>query len=477
LRQGGRRGALLAAVVAAAIALRLLRAVLRWDEIALAYAAYQQPWLDAAARGDLRGVLGTFTGLHPPLYSALFGLVDALWGAPAGWLALSVALSAGAVAIVGRTYGPAAAAVVAADPLQLAYAAEINNYPLLVFAAAACLWARERAARGLGAGWLMAAGVLAGWSHLLGGVFGGLCALSLLRREPRAALAVLGAMAAGCAPVVVRALSLAGAEGTYGQAGLDWAALGQGLGDKVGWWGAAWALALLAGRRRPGVAFVGAGVTGAILAMMALGVAAPHQQPYWLLVGPPAAALLAAWAPAGWAASAAGLAFALPGELERLERLRADRGRPRGIDYALAQAAPGDALWLLAPALKPDDDKTDSSDVLWRFSTLAPAPPWRGPGGEIAFEYTDYGFGQPRWLGGRVVHTSTDLWPDRQDAALRWHLEAGREVWFVLYDHGPANDYDGKLDRSLRPYAHSCRWYGEDAGLGVDRVCHVTGLK
>lgn len=479
----------LLAVVAAGLALRLVRAALRWDEIALAYAAYQQPWVDAAAAGDLLGVLTTYTGLHPPLYSLLFGLTA---HTPAAWLLLSALLSAGAVALVGRTYGTPAAAVLAADPLQLAYAAEVNNYPLLVFVAALCLTGRSMASQAatsetaasasdpgrwsgvVGVALLGVAGVLAGWTHLLGGVFGGLCALTLLRRQPKDAALVLGIMALGCAPIVWRALSLTGQEGTFGQLGLDWAALGHGLWVKVGWWALAAPVALVGFRERPAEAVIFVGSALAILGMVALGVAAVHQQPYWLLLGPPAAALLGAVPAAGWVAALLGLAVWAPGERERVQQVRRDLERPRAIDFVLEEAGPEDALWLLSPALKPDDDKTDTSDVLWRFSPWASAPPWRGDdAGAQRFEYVDYAYGQPRRLGGRVVHSSTDLWPEALGDALDRHRAAGRSVWFVLYDHGPADDYDGMLQRRLAGRSASCRYYGEDVGLGTDMICEV----
>ncbi|MCB9762861.1 MAG: hypothetical protein H6739_23875 [Alphaproteobacteria bacterium] len=468
------RGQLLA-VVAAAFGLRLVRAALRWDEITLAYAAYLQPWQDHLRAGDLGGMLSTFVGLHPPLYPALFSAVDLAWGAPAGWLLMSVAASTLAVWVVGRAAGLAAAATLAVDPLQLAYCAEVNNYPLLVLIIALCLAAERRASDGRGWGPLALAGVAGGWTHLLGGLAGGLFALKLARRDLRAGLAVLGVMAAGTAPVVARGLALAGGEGTYGQGGLDPAALAGGLHEKLGLWGLVWGLALVGGVRRPGLLAVAFALAAAILGMMGLGVAASHQQPYWLALGPLVAALVGAWRPLGLVAVGLGL-WGFGPELDRLEALQRDLGRPRAIDAAIAAIPPGGALWLLAPALMPDDDKRDTSDVLWRLEPFRPAPPWRGDGAP-AFEFTDYRFGQPRWLAGRVVHTSTDLSTDAFDAALGWHLAAGRPVGVVLYDHGPAFDYPGKVRRALDPYDHRCVEVGADVGLGVDLLCVVEGLR
>lgn len=467
------RSAALWAVLALALILRLGRGILRWDEIALAYAAYQQPWVDAAAAGDPVGIFTTFTGLHPPLYSALFGLVGWVWGAPAGWLLLSVGASLAAVALVGRSYGAVAALVLAVDPLQLAYCAEVNNYPLLVAMVAGCLAARRHLAEG--GSWvpLAVVGILAGWTHLLGGAFAGMCALSLGLARPRATLSVLGAMAVGTAPVVWRALGLAGDEGTYGQPGLELGVVLAGLVDKVGeGWLLVWALALFGSlwRRAEGALYLGA--LGLIGLSLALGVAAPHQQPYWLLLGPLQAALVGAY-PRVVGALAALLGLSLVHEdLDRLRALRADQSRPRAIDAALAASQPGDALWLLAPGLEPDDDKRAFSTVLWRFNPLESAPPWRGDGG-LSFEYTDYWYGQPRWLGGRIVHTSTFLEQSQFQQIIDAHLAAGRRVQLVLYDHGPADDYPGLVERSLQPYRHRCARVGEDVGLGTDLLCVV----
>lgn len=463
------------AAVVVALGLRLVQAALRWDELALAYVAYAQPWLDRAAAGEWAAALGTFTGLHPPLHSLALWALDLAWGAPAGWILWSAFASTGAVWLMGRAEGAAAAWVLALDPLQLQYAAEVNNYPTLCLLGAATWAARQRVMSGGGGAWLGVLGGLGGWCHLLGGVWGGLCALSVLGRDRRAAVTALALMAVIDAAVVVRAAQLAGGEGTFGQAGLSLMIVGEGLGVKLGpviW---LWGLGVVFLGRRLGLGLVGVVYGLVVLGWMALGVAAPHQQPYWLLLSLAVAGLWGA-APRGLLALALVLSAAqLRPVWEDATALWGRRGWARGVDQALLGSRPGDALWLLAPGLAPDDDKRQSSDVLWRLSPFEPAPPWRGDGGAPAFEYSDYGFGQPRWLGGRVVHTSTDLWPAQLDAALGWHLDAGRKIWFVLYDHSPAYDYEGKLRRALRPYTHRCVSVGEDHGLGRDLLCVVEG--
>lgn len=444
----------------------------RWDEIALAYAAYQQPWVDQAVAGDLGGVLGTFVGLHPPAYSVLYGLVDLAWGAPLGWLLLSAALSVGAVVLVGRVGGVGPALMLAADPLQLAYAAEINNYPLLVFAVALCLHEHRRVASGGTWVGLALAGVLAGWTHILGGLVAGLLALTLAR-DRQATWRVLGVMALGTLPVIARALSLAGGEGTYGQAGLDLGTIWTGLVTKASyWWVAAWGVAAVP-LCRWRLSLVLAATAAAIVAMMGIGVAASHQQPYWLLLGP-----LAALAPRREFAlgmGLLGLGLAWTSTLQPSVALQASLDRPRGVDSALTATSDGDAIWLLAPALMPDDDKTMDADVLWRFDVAAAMPAWRGPGA-AAFEFTDYRYGQPRVMAlpdgsTRVVHTTTSLEPAVVDQVIGWHQDAGRQIVFVLYDHSPANDYPGFLKSTLAPHQPRCAEVGADVGLGTDLVC------
>jgi hypothetical protein len=461
-------------VVLLAGLLRLLRAALRWDEIALAYAAYHQPWQDAFFQGDLGGMLLEFTGLHPPLHAFLWSVVDGLWGAPAGWLLLSVACSTGAVWCVGRVGGVAAAAVLAVAPLQLAYAAEVNDYPLLVLLVALCL--KERFRPGRSPTRMAVVGILAGWTHVLGGVVAGACAVSLWRSDRRAAFRVGVAIVVGCSPVLFRGFQLAMEEGAYGQAGLDLPLLFSGLTTKIGAWWLVLPIAAWGARRRPLVGGVAVVTGGVVLLFIALGVAAPHQHPYWLVLGPPVAILVAAASHrAAWVVALVGAVLFVPPEWSAWAGIQDNLQRERAIDRALAQARPQDAIWLLSPALKPDDDKTDRSDVLWRFSPWIDAPAWRTPrrSSPPAFEYVDYRYGQPRILGGHVTHQTTDLDPAVLAEVAGWHGENAGVLWLVLYDHGPADDYPGLVDRALADLQSECEWVGEDVGLGVDRLCRI----
>ena len=62
------------AVLAAALIigglLRTMRVCARWDELTLAYAAYMEPLAESLGAGHPTALLGSWIGLHPPLYWA-----------------------------------------------------------------------------------------------------------------------------------------------------------------------------------------------------------------------------------------------------------------------------------------------------------------------------------------------------------------------------------------------------------------------
>ena len=95
--------------------LRVLRGLLRWDEVALAYSAYPAPVRDALVGMDPGGVLGTWMGLHPPLWAIWHALTELVAPVPMLWLLASITCSLLAVLAVGwRAGGVAAETVVAA---------------------------------------------------------------------------------------------------------------------------------------------------------------------------------------------------------------------------------------------------------------------------------------------------------------------------------------------------------------------------
>ena len=465
----------LAAWLGLAAALRLARAPARWDELALAYAAYTEPVSRLLERGELSRLPATWVGLHPPLHALLVGLLDRIAPAPALWIGLSALCSLGAVVALGRAYGPVAAAALGTAPLQLAYAGEVNNYPLATLAVAACL-ALARA----GWGALAAAVVLAGWSHVLAGLAGlGVLAWRLARpveagERPR----LIAAVALGLLPVGVGAVRRMALESTYGQAGLGDAgavALAREALDAAGWAAAPLLALAVLGLRGPALAAalpLGLGLGAALIT----GAAAPHQHPYLLLLGPSLAVALATASRRREVLAAAvalcGLRGAVGGveEIGTLMRLSADQARPRAVDEALRLARPGDLLWLVAPALRPDDDKTDVSPVLWR---LSPWEAWWLP--PPGLEQADPRYGAPRLWRGVEVHTSTTLDPAALDAAVAGALESGHALFVVLYEHGPAAGLRADVERALRPYQPRARAVGGDPELGEDWLYAVEG--
>ena len=422
-----------------------------------------------------------------------------LWSAPVLWLLFSASVSAGAVWWVGRIGGPAAAALLAVDPLQIAYAGEINNYPLLVFWVALILWTSERVLKGRGVKSFVAVGILAGWTHLLGAVIFGVALVRVFLRDRRLALRAGAVWAVCLAPVAWRVMQLVGDGGTYGQTGLDWGQVAAGIHQKAGWWVVLVLPAGFAGvRLKQALGGMALALLCGILALISLGIAAPHQQPYWLVLGPFVALLVASIrGPLPWVLAGAGLLTVGPDLLSRSHQLRSEITRERAVDRVLEEAGAADALWLVSPALEPDDDKRATSDVLWRFSPFSSAPSWRGP--DNSFDFADPRYGHPREFGGRIVHSSVDVVQGRieegcqrifeeADAfrkAVGWHLDAGRNVWVVLYDHGPACDMMGGLKWAMEPFSlrdlspedpsQSCRPIGEDRGLGRDWYCVIEG--
>jgi hypothetical protein len=211
-----------------------------------------------------------------------------------------------------------------------------------------------------------------------------------------------------------------------------------------------------------------------------MGAAAAHQRPYLGLIAPIAALAIARsvlrkpvllWAVVGLTVCR-GVRFAAE-DLDRVEAVVADLAVERAVDTALAAARPGDAVWLVSPALQTDDDKTAFSSVLWRIH------PWdRFPIDRfVSFEYKDYRYGQPRNRAGVTVHTSTELDAQAFDHVTRKRLERGGQMRVVLYDYGPATGMVERIERVLQPYDSEWTAVGDDRGLGVDRMIVVKGLR
>lgn len=282
-------------------------------------------------------------------------------------------------------------------------------------------------------------------------------------------------------PVVVGAVRLLGQDTTFIQPRAEAGAWLAGAAASLGPLGIGLAVLGVLGLRGPALsAFVpAAGLLGASLLS---GAAAPHQLPYLAILGVPVAAGVAGAieragrAGPGLAGLVALVALGVGGqaavtEARAVSALAAAQRAPRGVDSALAGAVPGDVLWLVAPALQADDDKSDSSAILWRF------PPWRAMprAARVPFEYRDWRYGQPRTVGGVDLHTTTELDPAAFDHVALSTLASGGSVWVVLYDHAPATGLEDRLTRTLRPYARTHAAVPTRGGLGDDQVWHVTG--
>ena len=166
---------------------------------------------------------------------------------------------------------------------------------------------------------------------------------------------------------------------------------------------------------------------------LALGVSAPHQYPYVSLLAPILAVCVGQVRPRAlrWIALLLGLSQGLllgRDLIGQLGVIAQDLRQPRAIDAALARAAPGDLLWLVAPALEGDDDKGATSPVLWRLSPFSPMPIAQ----VFPFDQTDWRWGQPRAHQGRIVHSSTELDAARFDAVAAAQAAAHHSIYVIL---------------------------------------------
>ncbi|MBL8616480.1 MAG: hypothetical protein JNM72_12795 [Deltaproteobacteria bacterium] len=454
--------------------MRAPRALLRWDEVSLAYAAYAEPAARAVDRGALHELPAAWVGLHPPLHAALWAVGEHVAPVPLLGLGLSAGCSAAAAGLLAGRWGWLPGLVLALSPASITYAAEANNYPLaalLIALALVCAGSASPLA-GLGA-------ALAGWGHVLGLAVGGAVVLRRLWAGPRAALGLAVGSLLGVLPVLMGAASRAGEGGTFGQPEVPLRAWAEGALAVISVGGVVQVLGL-AGARRAAVEGAEAvwalcALFGALVVFLGLGVAAAHQFPYLSLLAVPLAAAWAGVRGRGWAALAlgAGLAGAGPlfvADLQRWGAVRADLQRPRAIDLALERAACGDLLWLVSPALHADDDKTDAAPVLWRIR------PWRSMprATHVPHDLADWRYGHPRWASGLELRTSTELAWGPLDAVLAAAQARGAGAWVVLYDHAPAAGLDQRVQRALRAWAPvQVEPVGADLGLGVDLLMHV----
>ena len=452
------------AVWAVGLLLRLPRAVLRWDEVALAYAAYPGPHLAALRDGRPLDALSLWMGLHPPLWPALHAVAELALPVPAVWLLAGALASAGAAALVAARFGWGPGLLLATSPVAVDYAAEVNNYPWAALAVAAVLLPQPTVGAGL-------RGVVAGWVHLLGAAAAaGAWVEGALRARLRGGGPALSVGLLGGAPIAAGVVARARDGGTFAQpaGGLDaWLAqLGEVYGVVV------YALPALAGigLGAPGTG-AALGLLGGLGVALGMGAAAPHQLPYASLAVVPLAALASGAAQRlgrlGAAAVAAVVLLQAGVSAARLfeaaDELARGRSVVRAADEARARSAPGDLIWLVAPALRPDDDKQAVSASLWAFSPLA----WMPARPSTPQDPLDPRFGHPRAWRGRVLHTSVELDDAIVDAVLAAR-PAGARAFFVLAEHAPAAGLDARVRRALQPWAGEPERWPAPGGLGDD---------
>ncbi|HJN75043.1 MAG TPA: hypothetical protein QGF58_14035 [Myxococcota bacterium] len=365
-------------ILIAAAALRLLRAGLRWDEVSWQYAAYTGPTVRALEQGRVLDALTTWIGLHPPGWALLHAAFELLLPVPAVFLLTSALFSLGAVWVWRDR--PLVALLIATSPVQLAYAAEINDYPLVALLVAAAYRWREHT-------WKLAlVGALACWTHPLAAFV----VLALALRRPRSLVFLLAAI-----PLLPGGLALALEPTTYGQPEI---LLLQSLADYASRFGVLGALVLPAAcmglRKQPVVAAVCLASVVAWLALVAVGVAAPHQFMYLLILTAPLALLASTspWTRALWVLGIVqGLWFGA------CDLLRASK---------LAEAPvtiPAGDVYLLAPPGTNDDDKTKTSAMLWQLSPFQAMPMVQTEPAE------DHRHGSPRRVGDRLVYVNDHL--------------------------------------------------------------------
>ncbi|RME27791.1 MAG: hypothetical protein D6798_03780 [Deltaproteobacteria bacterium] len=424
-----------AAVVLVGLLLRLLRLPPRWSVTAWLYAAYPADTVQALRDGRLGDALTTMTGLHPPLWPLLHAISELLAPVPLIWLLTSVLASTLAVFAIARV-SPLAGLLLAVSPLQLAYAAEVNDYPLAVALVSAALALRATGRGGIALGIV---GALAAWTHALAGLAVGLVVLTLPGRQ---AIRGLGIMAAGVVPLVPGGRALLADPGSFRQPPFKPALVLGDLGSRFGWIWLCLIPAAVASRRCRWAWVPLVGTSCAIAALIAARIAAPHQFPYWLLVEP----FLVVLAARRWRALSGGvilvhLGVAVIGGLRGVQQPPGERG----IDRAMAAlqvpwtcvgepspACSGDALFLLFPRVADDDDKRPTTPSLWRLR-----PWWSMPAVRpYDFDWGDHRHGQPRLVPlptGRHVVYVDDYPRDELAAALAAHPR----LWIVVPSSSP----------------------------------------
>ncbi|MCO4773784.1 MAG: hypothetical protein KDA24_27380 [Deltaproteobacteria bacterium] len=458
---------------ALAVGLTVTRLPYRWNQIALAYAAYYREYFFNLEIQGWTAAFTQFVGIHPPAYSLVFLGMTKAGASPDTWFATAGAFSVGGVVAVGLTAARSgmgvrltamAALLLAVSPHRLAYALEPNNYPLLLLvvalqglAFADFVLARRR---GVALAFLTLLGL---WTHALF-ITVPLAQLGALAWSDRSALrrgtATVAVAALGCLPLVPGVLE--GSGSVVNPAG-GWSAVVEAMLVRFpARYGAAWAgwivgFAALVGVVRAIPSGVDAvqeetvaarertvtrswalqvAVGGGLLALLlARGTAATHQFPYYLLLLPPCC-LLAARSLSGlrWSVAVGAKLLLLASVLSSLtwawtESARATEAwRTAAVTYPMVARGvdawtEGSSLILLGYPEGGDDDK-DVVDPAYALIPHHLPVNHEEPVVETLVGGDPY-WGQPfGFFGDRWLYTYTGFMEDRFEGI--WSATRGR---------------------------------------------------
>ena len=427
--------------------LRVPRLFLRWGEANWDYASYHET-LAVALNSSSPNTWFTsiFVGLQPPLHGLILAGLHPLTSRPALWMLLSIGASWLAVCIIsfagwhlaGRSGAQLSTLFLAVSPPGVIYAGELLNYPLLSLCVAGMLWGLTVPNRHR---WGLLAGILAGWTHLLGlaSVMGAIVfgAQPMALRLRRAAVVLVG-----ISPLWLGLSALYHSSHVGRQPGLPWLDRIVLLFSRFGIpgiltlgviLGAAWGLRK--GRWRTIRPVLGALLSTSDLLALSLfgGSAAPHQFQYLVAFGPIMALVIAVGLPSssrrhtlGWVVLTlvGGLLLVQTGG--GLLHLRTARQTPSGLQYALDQSKPGDAVVLILPH-RPDDDKTLISPKFWALSPWEPMPAAHDAPGDLP----DHRRGQPRKWRDRTIYVYSKVFPAPLHDIFDAHRARGHSTWLV----------------------------------------------
>ena len=355
--------------------------------------------------GQIWGGLTDFTGMHPPLWHLLHSFLE--WAAPIPMLLIGTSLifSIGAAWIASRL-GWMVGLLVATSPLQLAYAAELNNYPAYALCAAWLWWSHQQAQSDGKSHHLVIATAVGVWVHLLLGAIGLLLAASLSRTV---FFRVTRWLSFALLPLLPGLLELFQSGQAMSQPPFKPTLVASEYAGRFGLLSLFLLVPAWKGlRSSPHLAKAFLSVVTLILGLQVAGFAAPHQFPYWLALSVPFALLVQRGATTPllrilvWSIAALQAISIARLNMSQVAEMGEDLQRTRGIDIALQEAQPGDGIYLLRKRMLPDDDKRGFSSQLARISPWNSLPRTR----PYNFPYVDHRHGQPRDLNGVAVYVN-----------------------------------------------------------------------